>query len=77
MDWQPIDTAPKDGRWVLVFAPGFNTPQVARYAKTQTYEHGQLERNDEGWQLDQDSFFRPKQPPPTHWMALPEPPNGR
>lgn len=21
MDWQPIETAPKDGRWVLVYSP--------------------------------------------------------
>jgi hypothetical protein len=58
-EWQPIETAPMDGRTVLVWAspyddlPGFQT--TARY------------HPDAGWCVDE---LRKA----THWMPLPEPP---
>ena len=59
--WQPIETAPTDGRLVIVYAEahdgldGFVT--AARW------------HEDAGWCVDE---LRPV----THWMPLPEPPKG-
>lgn len=72
MGWQPIETAPKDGRFLLLFGPeGGVAPDgeygvpwwcVANWGPTW---NGLLD-----WSSGDD------QPPlkPTHWMPLPEPP---
>jgi len=61
--WQPINTAPKDGTWVLTFsAPWAVAPAVLRW-------HG-----DRWWD---DEVERPGVIEawwPTHWMPLPNPP---
>lgn len=31
MDWQPIETAPRDGTYIFVWAPGFMWPEVVQY----------------------------------------------
>ena len=55
MDWQPIDTAPKDGTAILIFGIGYDkNPFVSgwhcgRWADYKTFKH----------------------PIPTHWMPLP------
>lgn len=58
--WQPIETAPKDGTEILVFDAGaifislwFTDP----------------DRGEQGW-WDNGIV----EPPPTHWMPLPDPP---
>lgn len=59
MDWQPIETAPKDGRRILTFrylGDGYKV-RVAYYAK----EHW---RNAQG----HNALTA------THWMPLPAPP---
>lgn len=61
MEWEPIETAPKDGTDVLVFAPslyGENKFQVAYCFYGQLWEYGY-----EGTPIT-----------PTHWMPLPKPP---
>lgn len=61
MEWQPIETAPKDGRYILgcyksdVFAMRFRPTHGTCYE----------------WQLH-DGYPEC----PTHWMPLPEPPAG-
>ena len=62
MTWQPIETAPKDGREVLV-------------AVDKSYTGGVLVAlwcaHDEAWKdWDLDTWE------PTHWMPLPEPPEA-
>lgn len=70
--WQPIETAPKDGLKVLVYDESYGLPQKAWFGK---------DRNDEtyeGWLFgDGDDYscgmyFTPINP--THWMPLPKPP---
>lgn len=63
MNWQPIDTAPKDGTWVLLFGTPGVIPHVGRWL-------------DEGWR---NSHYGEREPywrfsGLTHWMPLPEAP---
>lgn len=80
MTWQPIETAPKDGREVLVIHRGVR--RIARWASV-------WHRDNQMWVADNplsdpptvaglgpelpetDPFHRPG---PTHWMPLPQPP---
>ena len=59
MEWQPIETAPKDGRNVLIF----NEDGI---------EIGWWSRGTSEW-CRQDMYLSTAQP--THWMPLPAPPN--
>lgn len=83
-DWQPIETAPKDGRkfgaWCVSDqgAGGARFPDVQMRGDGSGFGYVVHLRNGVAWQyLDargQDSIF-PKWVP-THWMPLPEPPHA-
>lgn len=66
MEWQPIETAPKDGEMVLVndTTPGY-TPWVAA-----SYVYGD---DWNGWVYDDSSTAdaNPLGPNPTHWLPVP------
>lgn len=78
-NWQPIDTAPKDGTVVLVWWPIGDYPsgnhEFASFVDfggkvpEGTFD-GKPYRN--GWCNDRDGAYLPVEP--THWMPLPEPP---
>lgn len=78
MKWEPIETAPKDGTWILAVARGF-VPAVAKWEpgwrKGGSFEFVEVETfaNDDHWQeyVDTTDPWRP-----THWMPLPEPPES-
>ena len=65
LEWQPIETAPKDGTRVLLFVPPYG-PSTGHYkdrsnwgpSASNWYAHAALNKEAE----------------PTHWMPLPEPP---
>lgn len=59
--WLPIETAPRDGAHVLVYAPG-RDGLSALMSVCQWHD-------DAGWCIDE---LRE----PTHWMPLPAAPNG-
>jgi hypothetical protein len=74
-EWQPIDTAPKDGTQVLLYDPNLAdidendlddrripTPQLVGWWR------------NKGWELVHYSAFRYN---PTHWMPLPDGPAER
>lgn len=61
MDWQPIETAPKDGREIILFDPD--------YFPRSGFE-GRYSAPGANWF---SSFGSPVEP--THWMPLPEPPS--
>lgn len=63
MEWQPIETAPRDGRGFLV-----NCPHVADGVSMMTYEKGRLVSLFDGkpWRVGLSA--------PTHWMPLPAAP---
>jgi hypothetical protein len=71
MDWQPIETAPKDGAefqaWVDYRGRGIWEPRC-RYDDNGAFQIWQrVDYDCEGWDTDSYAF-------PTHWMPLPEPP---
>lgn len=62
--WQPIETAPKNGTYVLLWVPGFNTPDIAGWV-------------DGSWATPDDhSDLCCPYGGPTHWMPLPERPGA-
>ena len=69
MTWRPIETAPKDGREVLLFWPfnAFGTPTVdtGAWLKIPSYT--------EHWCRNRRPMFGGD---PSHWMPLPEPPDA-
>lgn len=60
-DWQPIETAPRDGTWFLAYSPDGITLGVARW-------HGG------GWADSSDPYDDCHEWRLTHWQPLPTPP---
>jgi hypothetical protein len=80
-NWQPIETAPKDQTWILVWLPLKYCEEGGTVLKTQWYVHWENGkpnpyRQPEWWQHDMCGGFGGYNGPlqPTHWMPLPEPP---
>lgn len=74
MAWQPIETAPKDGTWVLAYSPdaaGGDYPPVfiVQWRDDDDYPDGGA------WWLDHDAGF-PVDADPSHWMPLPPKPES-
>ena len=64
MEWQPIETAPKVGTWVLGFFPNYGVEvQQMRW-------HDLNGQHVFHWMI----FGMLTLSGPTHWMPLPEPP---
>lgn len=74
-EWQPIETAPKDGTPILVFSPYEKRDEptniiVARYGTA---------NGEEFWDYCEEMLSNVSgeiDPSPTHWMPLPPPPKG-
>jgi hypothetical protein len=70
-DWQPIETAPKDGRQVIVVVDG--RVKIGRWANVINTDHGVVTYAHQGWSIP-DMFAFGNTPEPSHWMPLPDPP---
>lgn len=68
--WQSIDTAPKDGTYVLACIDGFYFTQSAAYAPNVVYWDGKSWTNCD-MECGSISAYEP-----THWMPLPTSPSG-
>ena len=70
MDWQPIETAPKDGTKIIL---GQFDKTKDRYGRVRVdYWHKVSDAGSySGWGEFNNRFW-----PPTHWMPLPAPPKG-
>lgn len=62
-EWQPIETAPKDGTHVLMY-------------RRQDISEAWWQKKfiGEGYEWGGTGWAYPDFAPPTHWMPLPEPP---
>ena len=58
--WRPIQTAPKDGRSVIAWVPGFGMGAFTLFW------------SDEGWR--EPAHMNRLKVEPTYWMAIPDPP---
>lgn len=76
MEWQPIETAPKDGRYVIIGAANI-LPTIAKWredkgrvliASDEPYWEPYDDSHWDRFDID-DTWFEP-----THWTDLPEPP---
>jgi hypothetical protein len=59
MNWMPIETAPRDGREVLIYSGAVDVA---------LFEYGQW------WSSGCDEYGNDRRVYPTHWMPLPPPP---
>jgi hypothetical protein len=71
-EWQPIETAPKDGTRILVVDCGF--VQIARW--DEEFDNYNDRQGVPAWATFacDDGFYSEYAENPTHWMPLPEPP---
>ena len=72
MEWQPIETAPRDGTKVDIWGINhlhYATPgqRIVNVAWEPVSDWMGNERED--WQTGRGDYFEP-----THWMPLPDPP---
>ncbi len=68
MEWQPIETAPRDGTNILVWWPSeMHCPVTAHYSTGKW-------TNEPGFAWKFTGWGQEKKTEPTHWMPLPEPP---
>lgn len=74
-EWQPIETAPKDGKAVLICSPG-NRVAVAFYGDEAFIGNGWHVTVPcmGGWGSGSDTHIHWPEDQPTHWQPLPEPP---
>ena len=70
MDWQPIESAPRDGTQILAFARGQSGSALDVFygvAEWAVDGPGKIQPHIEDW-------FWPYAIRPTHWQPLPPPP---
>lgn len=69
-EWQPIETAPKDGTDIFLWIPdGREIPLPGRWEPL-------IRSRKVKWILDDGMFLEDRYPLPTHWMPLPDPPKA-
>lgn len=74
MNWQPIETAPKDGSIILLYRPtAAKWAVIAPGAWNDDHYAKHPRPYWEGW-LKIGSVSEYRYWTPTHWMPLPEPP---
>jgi hypothetical protein len=73
MKWLPIESAPRDGTWILVFSPDGTLPGVARWNFDVQRFVSDLDY-DEDDNLNSDAWANDWRV--DWWMPLPEPPTA-
>jgi len=68
MEWQPIETAPKNGTRIWAFFP------FAQGTFAISWRKNVYETKGPNWTLDDGESATLMYDPPTHWMPLPPPP---
>lgn len=73
-EWQPIETAPKDGTLILGFSAQYRTPKLSQDRATIFWDADNVLGAGVGWwgKLPNGLVMTN----PTHWMPLPNPPQS-
>lgn len=73
--WRPIRTAPKDGRWIIIYSTDLELPVSigAYYREEERDERGRFIGG--GWTGADIDGLPSGYLNPTHWMPLPDPPS--
>ncbi len=70
IQWQPIETAPKDGTRILAVGGGLTAVCIVAYLpRTGAWDAGDCTLDD--YDNEPQGYSRP-----THWRSLPEPPTN-
>lgn len=78
--WQPIETAPKDSTNILVWADGYEWPEVARYELYNNHDIEEESGEPGFWRYSDDLFAdvcEIEEGELSHWMPLPPSPRGK
>lgn len=76
MNWQPIDTAPKDGTRILLFLPDYNVRiWIGDWYSSKQIRNGAVVYEREGWSIGTMPMWGDNEPKPTWWAPLPEEPS--
>lgn len=71
--WQPIETAPRDGSFVLLWAPDYaDRPGLGQWCEVVAAWSSDIGTMDDGPGILTDECDGP-----THWAPIPEPPHAR
>ena len=76
MEWQPIETGPKDGRTVLLWVPDLTqNVYIGRWRDEEHLSFGKVQRSYKEWCYT-IAFAGENLPEPTHWAEIPDGPKG-
>lgn len=71
MQWQSIETAPKDGTEIIIFVPAWTRKvHIGAYDVDVRLLNGKEINRSEGWAITGPGVGW-HDPEPTHWMPLP------
>jgi hypothetical protein len=74
-EWQPIETAPKDGTYILLYESDQSRPvKMGCWLDSEHKRNGQVIHSAQRWSYGIIWVFGGDNPNPTHWMPIPEPP---
>jgi hypothetical protein len=72
MAWRSMNSAPRDGRDVLLYCPDFKETEIAFYRESEaSAQHGRVV-----WELPKDGGCLAENVP-SHWHPMPTPPRIR
>jgi hypothetical protein len=77
--WQPIETAPRDGRTILAWGPYSSEPATVKWEKQGNAAPCWVPNWDEQWVIEHQGDFGTEYKsaaPLTHWQPLPAPPEA-
>ena len=73
-EWQPIETAPKDGTQIISFWPCYregHQVQITSWVNTEHRDHGNVTYSAQYWQAPSLASFTLAHLAPSHWMPVP------
>jgi hypothetical protein len=74
LEWQSIETAPRDGTPVVLFVPNFDRKvHLGYFVDAEDFRYGKSVSKRAYWAIGVVSFMR-DEAEPTHWLPLPSDP---